>query len=351
MFSDFSFTKFVRLLLIVLALAAILFISYTFLDILIMLTISLLLAFIFNPIVSYLSNKGISRFVAILFVAILNILFLFILLSFIIPKLSYQINTLSSSFTQDNYKKFLTGTDQFISNYMPFVKKGTISTKLENFFSSLLLDSVDRISNVVSSLVSLIAILVIVPFMTFFLLKDNKTIIKGIVNIMPNKYFEMSYWIIRKISIQLGRFVRGWILDAFIVGLLSAVGLSILGIDNAVPIGVIAGIGHLIPYFGPIVGGVPAIFISAFQLGNFSMLPYIIILFIIIYTIDNGFIQPNVFSKSVDMHPLLIIILIIAGSQLMGILGMLLAVPTATVLKTAARETYYGYKNYQIIKS
>ena len=167
---------------------------------------------------------------------------------------------------------------------------------------------------------------------------------------MPNKYFEVSYSVIRKISIQLGRFVRGWIFDAFMVGLLSGIGLAILGIDNAASIGLIAGIGHLIPYFGPILGGIPAIIISVIQFGNFSMLPKILLMFCCIYLLDNGFIQPNVFSKSTDIHPLMIIFLIIIGSQTMGILGMLLAVPAATVIKTAAREIYLGYKNYKIIR-
>jgi predicted PurR-regulated permease PerM len=74
-------------------------------------------------------------------------------------------------------------------------------------------------------------------------------------------------------------------------------------------------------------------------------------MFLIIYTIDNGFIQPNVFSKSTDFHPVTIIVLIIAGSKLLGVFGMLLAIPTATVVKTAAKEIYNGYKNYKIIKA
>jgi predicted PurR-regulated permease PerM len=186
--------------------------------------------------------------------------------------------------------------------------------------------------------------------MTYFILKDNKRIIKGMINIMTNRYFEMSYSVIHQISVQLGRFVRGWIFDAFLVGLLSAIGLSILGIKNSVTIGFVAGIGHLIPYFGPIVGGIPALLISIVQFGNLSMLPSIIIMFLIVYTLDNGFIQPNVFSKSVDLHPLAIIVLIIIGSEVMGVIGMLLAVPVATVLRTAAKEIYLGYKQYRIIK-
>ena len=80
------------------------------------------------------------------------------------------------------------------------------------------------------------------------------------------------------------------------------------------------------------------------------MLPSIVLMFLGVYTIDNGLIQPNVFSKSTDMHPLIIILLILVGSQTAGVLGMLLAVPIATVIRTAAKEIYLGYKNYKIIK-
>ena len=84
--------------------------------------------------------------------------------------------------------------------------------------------------------------------------------------------------------------------------------------------------------------------------GDTSQIPLIIIIVLGVYAIDNGFVQPVVFGKSVDMHPILIIILIIAGSQLFGLFGMLLAVPVATVIKTMAKEIYYAFKNYRIAR-
>ena len=100
--------------------------------------------------------------------------------------------------------------------------------------------------------------------------------------------------------------------------------------ENALPLGLISGLGHLVPYFGPIIGGIPAIVISVIQYGDFSHVPSIILMILIVYIIDNGLVQPYVFSKSVDMHPLIIIFLILIGSQLFGVIGMLLAIPTAT---------------------
>jgi predicted PurR-regulated permease PerM len=160
----------------------------------------------------------------------------------------------------------------------------------------------------------------------------------------------MSYWILKRVSLQLGRFVRGWIFDATFVGIAIGFGFYFIGLPNALPLGVIAGIGHLIPYFGPVIGGIPAIVLSIMQTGDLSQVPLIMTIVALTYTLDNGFVQPYVFSKSVGMHPIVIILIIIIGSELFGLIGMLLAVPTATVIKTAATEIYFAYKNYSIVK-
>src|SRR4030042_4125994 len=330
--------------------ALVIYICLLFFDIIIMLVISMLLAFAFNPIVAFLEKNRITRFGAVLIIFALCAVILFMGLSILIPKVITQMNILAANLNQEKVTIILRQIEEGIKKYIPFIKAQDISSQLSTSISAAFMKSLQNLSNIVTSVFSIAVLAVIIPFMTFFLLKDKPRIIKGIINIMPNRYFEVSYWVIKKISDQLGRFVSGWLLDAFMVGFLSAVGLTILGIQNSTTIGVIAGIGHLIPYFGPIIGGVPAIIISVIQFGDFSRLPSIIIMFILVYVIDNGLIQPNVFSKSTDMHPLLIIILILLGSKVLGVFGMLLAVPAATVIKTAAREIYFGYKNYKIIR-
>lgn len=336
--------------LIIISIGIIAFLSFLFSEIIAMLIVALLLAMIFNPIVDIIEKQGINRTVAVLSVFLLCGGCIFLLMSFLFPKIVHQLNSLSSAITPANLQSMNEQFEKTMTSFLPFFKSLNFTERFTSFLQKLVTGWVNDISSIVYSLVSLIAILVIVPFMTFFLLKDNKRIIRGVINIMPNKYFEVSYWVIRKISIQLGRFVRGWILDAFIVGLMAGIGLFFLGIENSASIGFIAGAGHLIPYFGPVIGGLPAIIISIIQFGNFSMLPSIVLMFVVIYTIDNGFIQPNVFAKSTDMHPLVIILLILIGSTLLGVFGMLLAVPAATVIKTAAKEIYFGYKNYRIIR-
>lgn len=326
------------------------YLSYMFLDLIFLVIIALLIAFIFNPVVSFLENRGMKRFLAVIVVfALIGVIVVFGI-SVMIPKIGSQFNLLAKLITKENINKLLLQLQTNVDDYLPFLTASDLAIKIEEFISTFFLTSVNNLTEILGGIVSAIAIIIIVPFITFFLLKDNKQIVKGIVNIMPNKYFEFSFTVIDKTSKQLGKYVRGWILDAFLVGFVAGVGLWILGIQNSATIGLIAGVGHLIPYFGPLIGGLPAVIISLVQFGDLSKLPEILILFTIIYSFDNGYVQPNIFSKTTDFHPLMIILLILMGSQLLGILGMLLAVPAATVMKTAAKEIYFGYKNYKIIR-
>lgn len=348
--SDISLKKVTKFLLGLVSLVFLVYFSVIIFDIIIMLILSILLAFIFNPLVMFLEKNGLNRLVSVLLVFLIAAFLTIFGFSVLIPKIVKQLNVISTNFSKENIDAVLGQFNQTLTEVLPLVSAEEITQQISTFFSELLVNSINNITEIVTSIISILAIVVIVPFMTFFILKDKHKIVKGIIDVMPNKYFEVSYWVIKKISDQLGRYVRSWIFDAFIVGLMATIGLSILGIQNSITIGAIAGIGHLIPYFGPVIGGLPAIIISLIQFGDLSMLPSITLMFVIIYTFDNGYIQPNVFSKGTDIHPLLIIILILVGSQAMGILGMLLAVPAATVIKTAAREIYYGYKNYRIIR-
>ncbi|GAB4134183.1 MAG: AI-2E family transporter [Ignavibacteriales bacterium] len=319
-------------------------------DILIILLLSILASMLFNPIVSFLENKGIERTIAVLITFSLNGLFLFVIGSVLIPKLINQFNAFSNLLNEGNILTISSGVENTVRKYFPFINTGLLVEKFQSIFNSLFLKLIDNLSTILSSLVNIVIIAVIIPFITFFILRDNKLIMKSFVNLVPNRLFEFSYTILNKTGLQLGKFIRGWILDASIVGTLIIIGLTLLGINNSITIGFIAGVGHLVPYFGPIIGGIPAIILSLIQFGDLSKLPQILILFVLIYTIDNGFIQPKIYSNRTGLHPILIIILILSGNQLLGPLGMLLAIPLATIIKTASTEFYNNYKKYKIIK-
>ncbi|RPI65261.1 MAG: AI-2E family transporter [Ignavibacteriales bacterium] len=339
-----------RIFLFLIGVVLFFYFALLLINVLVLVALSVLLGFIFAPFVRILEGKGFTRTISTLIVFTIFGFLLYLGLSFVIPKLFYQMDLVIISLKDFSLNEELNVIEKKILSVFPLFHKGELSLKVQGIISTSFNDAINHITQYVTGIVSVAAFLVIVPFITFYLLKDSAVIQKGLIHIVPNKYFEMSYWILKRVSLQLGRFVRGWIFDATFVGIAIGFGFYFIGLPNALPLGVIAGIGHLIPYFGPVIGGIPAIVLSIMQTGDLSQVPLIMTIVALTYTLDNGFVQPYVFSKSVDMHPIIIILLIIIGGELFGLIGMLLAVPTATVIKTAATEIYFAYKNYSIAK-
>ncbi|MEE9449383.1 MAG: AI-2E family transporter [Ignavibacteriaceae bacterium] len=347
---DITYKKFVKPILWLAGIIISFYFLYLLSDLIIIISISILLSFIFAPIVAGFEGRGFNRLTATFISFSIIGLLVYMVLSNIIPKFILQMNHLIVALQKFDFAEELRSIEAVIISSLPFIEPGDISSRLQEFFSSQIVNSFQGLTSLLSGIVSVVAILVIVPFITFFFLKDSKRILQGMLNLMPNKYFELSYWILKKVSLQLGLFVRAWIFDATFVGVMIGFGFHFIGLQNALPLGVIAGLGHLIPYFGPIIGGIPAVIISIVQFGDLSQVPIITFIVLLTYALDNGFVQPFVFGKSMDMHPIMIILLIITGGTLFGLIGMLLAIPVATVIKTFAKEIYFATKNYRIAR-
>lgn len=347
---EFIQKRTIKIILSLAATIAVFYFFYILIDIFLILAISFLLAFIFAPFLHLIEQQGFNRIISTLIVFTAFGFLVYLGLSFVIPKLVFQMDQLIQSLEGFSLNEELRSAEAWLLHYLPIFEAGEISNRVEHFISTQIVNSFENITSLITSIVTIAALLVIVPFITFFLLKDSAKIQKAIIQIVPNNYFEMSYWILKRISLQLGRFVRAWVFDATFVGVCIGFGFYLIGLPNALPLGVIAGLGHLIPYLGPAIGGIPAIVISIIQFGDLSQVPLIILIVALTYTFDNGFIQPYVFAKSVDIHPIIIILLIIAGGQLFGLFGMLLAVPTVSVIKTFVKEIYFAFKNYKIAR-
>ena len=348
--TDSTLNKATKFFLTVSAIIIFLYLVYLLTEIIIIIALAILLAFIFAPFVSLIESRGFNRLSSTLITFLIFGFLIYFGLSIIIPKFIFQMDQLITSlegFSLIEEMKVLEGT---LIKYVPFFQTGDLTNRMEMFITSQLTNIFGTVSEILSSIFYVVAILVIVPFITFFLLKDSRRILQGILQMIPNKYFEMSYYILKKVTMRLGLFVRAWIFDATFVGMMIGFGFYFIGVPNALPLGVIAGLGHLIPYFGPIIGGIPAIIVSVVQYGDLSQIPFILLVVTLTYAVDNGFVQPYIFGKSVDMHPIAIILLIIAGGTLFGLFGMLLAVPVATVVKTFTREIYFAKKNYKIAR-
>ena len=314
-------------------------------DLVLSLIISMLAAFMLKPLVRFIESKfNLKRVVAIGLVFLLVGGIVIFTLYETIPLLIGRFRLLYEQLRQFPFEAKLTLAAKEMTAHIPFVDSSTIGTKVHEYIQQLILSAGDAANTVVSYSVNL----AIIPFITYFILAEGDLGIKTFVERIPNKYFEMSLNIIDKVGKELVSYLRGLILECSIVGGLSIIGFMIIGVPYAIIIGVLTGIANLIPYLGFIAGACLALFASLTQTGDFHMLVPIAILTAIVRLIDDLALQPLCFGKSLDMHPVAVVLTLLIGHQLMGVSGMVISIPIATILRVSATETYWGLKHYTI---
>jgi predicted PurR-regulated permease PerM len=315
-------------------------------DLVLTLLFSVLSAFILRPYVAFLEFRfGVRRSFSVSIVFLLVGGSLIAMSIFFIPFALERLKTLYDGFKNFPFDQKLNEAAVTLTANIPFLNPTTVAQKVH----TLVLNGLQELSGILASSAGFLVNLAIVPFITFFILAEGDTAVKKLIERVPNKYFEMVLNVLNKIQNDLAGYLRGWVLDSVIVGILNIAGLYLIGVNYAILLGIIAGVSNLIPYIGPFFGVIPALLVSLSQCGDFRQaLPIIAVTLILVQLMDNIFIQPLCFSKAVDMHPVTVIIVLIIGNSLMGILGMLLAIPIATILKSSSVETYWGLKNYRI---
>lgn len=335
----------IKVSLLVGGIVLILWVASFFPDLILSFIISALAAFVMSPVVTFLEGRFRLRRVPAVITSFLTIggTFVYLLIR-IIPFLVDRLRSIYEQFKSFPFESKLGELSGSLHDALPFIDSAALAKYIQSFIEQ----SIDKTGASLQDSFGTIATMAIVPFVTYFILADGHQAFTFLIERVPNRYFEMTLNIYHKIRRHLVGYLKGWILDSMIVGLLSIVGLTILGIDYAVIIGIAAGIANLVPYLGPIVAASLAMLVSLTQVGNFSMVGPIIIMTLIIRFIDDFVVQPWCFARSVDMHPLTVLLLLIIGHEILGIGGMLLAIPLATIVKVSAVETYWGLKNYRI---
>ena len=194
---DSNYKTTTKLLIWIAGTIILLYLVYLLTEVIIIIAISILLAFIFAPFVSSLEERGFNRLTSTFLVFGVFGLIIYLSLSVIIPKLFFQMNQLVGALQGFSFDEEMKALEASLIHYLPFLEPGSLTTRVESFFSSQLTLAINSISEVLSSIVSVIAVLVIVPFITFFLLKDHRRILQGIIHTVPNKYFEISYYVLK----------------------------------------------------------------------------------------------------------------------------------------------------------
>lgn len=314
------------------------------------LVLALILSYVLDPIVNWLQRNKVHRTVAITLTLSAVILVFVYASTTVIPKVADQMVQLARQLDIRNIESIANQVETKLSDDYDFIPEGFLSNNLTQVLNSLFdFDQFSSVfSNVVGVFTDIFSAILVVPFAAFFFLKDGSKIRRDLLLLIPNKYFETSLTLIDKIEKRLGLYFRSVLLQSFLVAASSWATLSVAGLDNSLSVGIAVGLANTIPYFGPIIGYILSIIISIIETGDFSLVLVCMIAILIVQMLDNIVFQPLLFSRSADMHPVAILFIILIGAEVAGILGMLVAIPLATVIRITIIQISWSFNNYQV---
>lgn len=332
---------------IIVAIALVLYLLYKIQSVIVYIVIAAVISLIGRPIIIFLRRRLKFRNTIAVVTTMVFLVGIFVgIISLLIPLLIEQGQNLS-----------LLDIDELKTNIEELYKAGISYLELNHIDAeqaikdSEILSSLDYsiipnfLNSIASGLGNFSIGLMSVLFITFFFLKDSNLFQQGILTFVPNEKETRLKRSFTKISDLLSRYFVGLFFQILILFVIYTIGLLIIGVKNAVVIAFLCALINLIPYLGPLIGGIlMLLLVMTNNLGdslNDVILPniiYTMIIIIIAQLVDNFFSQPFIFSKSVKSHPLEIFLVIIIAGLLFGVVGMIVAVPSYTAIKVILKE-------------
>lgn len=185
--------------------------------------------------------------------------------------------------------------------------------------------------------------LALVPFVMYFVLTEGTRVLEGFVRACPARHVEKVLSLICQVDEVLGNYVRGMLLEAAVVAAMTWAGLAWLGVRYPFEIGLISGLTNMIPYLGPVCGGLAGGAVAFFQFKQFPMVAKVFGVCAGVQVVDNWVVQPVIMRSAVELHPVLLIFSLLVGGEVFGFFGLLFAVPVVCILKEAGAVVYDWY--------
>jgi len=344
-------------------------------SIFLVLTIGYIIYLILDPIVCRLERIIRIRSLSVLIVLSIFITPIYFGISSLVNLISNEYDNIYELLTDENEQITLEKLTNQVKPKVLAVVPSAYESNVDDFFTDLNSEekSEDRkewgqtlfnFQNTVyifSVVINVLMYIIITFAFTCTLLMSAQKFKKSFIHLVPNRYFEMSLKIIDRISAQISSYVRGTLTAAIIVGILSIIGLEILctatGMqhDYIIIVGIIAGLFNLIPFIGPMIGGIAGILFfmisgqpDGFELQYYHIL-FIMMTFASVQLFDNFISYPLISSSTVGMHPMFVIIVVLIGGSILGPFGMIISVPMAATLKVIVEELMWGFKNYRYL--
>lgn len=307
--------------------------------------IGFIIAWLFNPLVKKLKDRGLPKVLSALIVYAIFLLFLFLFIRVFIPVIYSQLNDLLAKLPS-----ILTDVANFSENFInQFTIEGIDITSVKtNIFASLekvLLDFTETLpANILAIVVSLfsgIGTILISLVVGLYMLFDFDAISKHFIKLLPTKHQYEVNTLLTNIGKEVRKTINGTLLIATMVLVCDTVGFALVGLEAPLLFGVFCGLTDLIPYIGPYIGGAAAVIVG------FSQNPVVgisvLIICIIVQLVENYILQPVVMSKAMQLHPVTIIVGLLIFGYFFGILGMIVATPCIALLKVIYRFVVNKY--------
>jgi putative permease len=315
------------------------------------LLVSCLLAFVisylFDPLINYLERKNIDRMIATVGLFVAGGLLTTLAVVVVSPLLADRLHTL-----QTDSPKYIEGISRLIEgaeSKLRILDDTGLKLDVAKRIKDRLLPATEQFFSSLPDLVrKFITVMLLAPFFAFFMLKDGRNFSRGLLSLVPNNIFELTFNIYSQINQQMGQFVRARLLESFIVGLVTWIGLTIISFPFAEFLAIFAAVTNLIPYIGPIIGTIPAVMVALINGGSPLDISVLLLIYFIAQAIDAALVIPLVVAKIVDLHPVTVIVVIIIGAQLMGVIGMIISIPVASALKVTTGTIFRYLTDYRV---
>jgi len=319
--------------------------------------VGILLAYLTEPLVKRLMKFKLSRRLSVGLVFLLIFIILCALILLLIPLLQAQIDKLTDLIPKTvewlqqtiiPWLKTTFGVSETLVNVTTL--KQVLSGNIEKaggaadwMFKTVLHSSATLIEWVVN--------LILIPVVAFYLLCDWTKFVKGIKDLFPRNVVPTVTKLMNEFDSVLSAFFRGQLTIMLVVSVLYSIGLTAVGLQVGLLIGVFAGMIGIVPYLGFIIGITLGTIAALVQFDSFSSVALVWMVFIIVHFIENFFLFPKLMGNSIGLHPVAVIFAILAGGCLFGFLGVLLALPVAAVIMVCIRHLHASYRQSELYQS
>ncbi len=331
-----SFTTIAKVLLALLAA----YFFYSILDILGLLFVAVVVSAAFGPWVDWLHRYSIPRSVSVMLIYLFIFAFISLVIFLMVPPLQEQIGNLAASIP-NYYGKLVTGISHWQGENTTLDTSNTVESLLNNLGSNLA-GATSSIFATLNSIFGGIVQMMVILVISFYLIVQENGLKKLIRAVTPLKYQTYLIQTFHRINLKLGSWFRAQLVLMVTIGLVTYIALRFAGMEYALVLALWAGLTEIIPYIGPLIGAVPALFLA------FAISPtlglVVLIIYIVIQQLENNLLVPTIMKKAVGLNPVISIMVILIGAKLGGVLGAILSIPLATTVAVLLSDLFEDWK-------